>query len=71
VSQVVASTYIPANVGGYYLILPGRKMKRGDWKDLTVESERNIYVRANDYVGTFQTNAAIGDTDQVARVLFT
>jgi hypothetical protein len=70
VSQVVASTYIPANVGGYYLCLPGRKMKRGDWKDLTVESERNIYVRANDYVGTFQANAAIGDTDQVARVLF-
>lgn len=71
VSQVVASTYIPANAGAYYLCLPGRKMKRGDWKDLTVESERNIYVRANDYVGTFQSNAAIGDTDQVARVLFT
>lgn len=71
VSQVVASTYIPANLGGYYLCLPGRKLKRGDWKDLTVESERNIYVRANDYVGTFQANAAIGDTDQVARVLFT
>lgn len=71
VSQVVATTYIPANIGGYYLVLPGRKLKRGDWKDLTVESERNIYVRANDYVGTFQSNAAIGDTDQVARVLFT
>lgn len=71
VSEVVASTYIPANVGGYYLCLPGRKMKRGDWKDLTVESERNIYVRANDYVGTFQSNAAIGDTDQVARVMWT
>lgn len=71
VSEVIASVYIPANVGGYYLVLPGRKLKRGDWKDLTVETERNIYVRANDYVGTFQTNAAIGDQDQVARVLFT
>ena len=71
VSEVIASVYIPANTGGYYLCLPGRKLKRGDWKDLTVESERNIYVRANDYVGTFQTNAAIGDQDQVARVMFT
>lgn len=71
VSAVVASTKIPAAVGGYYLILPGRKIKRGDWRDLTIESGRNIYVRASDYVGTFQTNAAIGDTDQVARVKFT
>ncbi|WP_130618000.1 hypothetical protein [Dyella amyloliquefaciens] len=71
VSAVVASTKLPANLGGYYLILPGRKLKRGDWLDLSIESNRNIYVRANDYVGTFQTNAAIGDQDQVARVLFT
>jgi DNA-binding cell septation regulator SpoVG len=70
VSAVVASVKIPANLNGYYLVLPGRKMKRGDWKDLTIESQRNVYVRANDYVGTFQTNAAIGDQDQVARVLF-
>ena len=71
VSQVVASVNIPANTGGYYLVLPGRKLKRGDWLDLTVESKRDIYVRASDYVGTFQTNAAIGDQDQIARVLFT
>lgn len=70
VQTVVASTYIPANVGGYYLVLPGRKLKRADWLNLQIESQRNVYVRANDYVGTFQTNAVIGDADQVARVLF-
>jgi len=70
VSEVIASVKIPADLNGYYLALPGRKMKRGDWRDLTVESQRNIYVRANDYVGSFQSNAAIGDQDQVARVLF-
>lgn len=71
ISAVIATTNLPANLGGYYLVLPGRKLKRGVWKDLSIESARNIYVRANDYVGTFQANAAIGDTDQVARVLFT
>lgn len=70
VSEVVASVKIPANLNGYYLVLPGRKLKRGDWRDLTVESQRNIYVRTNDYVGSLQTNAAIGDQDQVARVQF-
>jgi hypothetical protein len=70
VQAVIATSNLPANLGGYYLVLPGRKLKRGVWKDLAIESARNIYVRANDYVGTFQANAAIGDTDQVARVLF-
>lgn len=70
VQAVVATTYIPANLGGYYLVLPGRKLKRADWMDLQIESQRNIYMRASDYVGTFQANAAIGDADQVARVLF-
>lgn len=71
VSAVIATANLPANLGAYYLVLPGRKLKRGVWKDLEIESQRNIYVRANDYVGTFQANAAIGDTDQVARVKFT
>lgn len=70
VSSVVASVNLPADLNGYYLVLPGRKLKRADWLDLSIESTRNIYVRANDYVGTFQTNAAIGDQDQVARVAF-
>lgn len=71
VQAVIATANLPSNIGGYYLVLPGRKLKSGNWKDLTIESARNIYVSANDYVGKFQANAAIGDTDQVARVKFT
>jgi len=71
VQAVIATANLPADLGGYYLVLPGRKLKRGNWMDLTIESARNIYVRASDYVGTFQANAAIGDTAQVARVKFT
>lgn len=71
VQAVIATANLPSNIGGYYLVLPGRKLKSGNWKDLTIESARNIYVSANDYVGKFQSNAAIGDTDQVARVKFT
>ncbi len=70
VSAVVASTYIPANTGGYYLVLPGRKMQRGNWKDLTVETARNIYARGNDWTGAMQFNAILGDQDQVARVMW-
>lgn len=70
ISAVIATTHIPADLAGYYLVLPGRKLKRAVWKDLTIESARNIYVRGEDLVGTFQANAAIGDTDQIARVMF-
>lgn len=70
VSAVIATTCLPAALNGYYLVLPGRKLKRADWKDLSIENVRNAYVRANDMVATLQFNAAIGDTDQVARVLF-
>lgn len=69
VSAVIATTYIAAGTGSYYLVLPGRKLRRGVWKDLTTEQTRNIYVRGEDIVGTMQYNAAIGDSDQVARVL--
>lgn len=70
VRSVVSTTHIPANSTGYYLVLPGRKIKRGLWKDLTVEDARNAYVRATDLVGTMQFNAAIGDVAQVRRVKF-
>ena len=71
ISAVVASTYIPASTGGYYLVLPGRKLQRGNWKDLTVEPARNIYARGNDWTGAMQFNAILGDQSQVARVMFT
>ncbi len=70
ISGVIATTHIPANSTGYYLVLPGRKNKRADWKDLTTEQGRNIYKSATDTVGVGQYNAAIGDSDQVRRCLF-
>ncbi len=70
IAGIISSTEIPANSTGYYLVLPGHKMKRGVWMDMNVESSRNIYVSAEDLVGRMQLNAAIGDSDQVRRVLF-
>lgn len=70
VAGVIASTHIPAASTGYYLVLPGRKIQRGTWLDLSVESKRDIYTRAEDMVGTQQFNAIIGDSNQVRRVLF-
>lgn len=70
VAGVIATTEIPADSTGYYVVLPGRKIQRGVWMDLSIESNRDIYKRAQDWVGTGQFNAAIGDTAQVRRVLF-
>lgn len=70
VKVVVATTHVDADEGGYYLVLPGRKMKSATWTDQKIESVRNAYVRAEDMVGVQQFNAAIGDTDQIARVKF-
>ncbi len=38
--------------------------------DLQIEKNRDIYKRAEDWVGTMQYNATIADTSQVRRVLF-
>lgn len=70
VRAVITSTHIPANSTGYYLVLPGRKIKRADWQDLTVVSDNNIYTNATDWVGRGKFNAIIGDQAQVRRVLF-
>lgn len=70
VAGVIATTYVAADDAGYYLVLPGRKIARGVWKDLQIERNRDIYKRAEDMVGTQQFNAIIGDTAQVRRVLF-
>lgn len=70
IAGIIGTTEVPANSAGWYLVLPGRKIKRGDWKDLTVESDRDITVSATNMVGVGQYNAAIGDSDQVRRVLF-
>lgn len=70
VAGVISTTFVAAADTGYYMVLPGRKMQRGNWMDLSIESNRDIYKRANDWVGTMQFNAAIGDTAQVRRVKF-
>ena len=70
VRNVISTRHIPAASTSYYLVLPGRKMKRGLWKDLTLESKRDIYVSAEDWVGSAQYNASIADTNQVRRVLY-
>ncbi len=70
VAGVIATTYVDAADAGYYLVLPNRKIQRANWMDLSIESNRDIYKRAQDWVGTMQFNAAIGDTAQVRRVLF-
>lgn len=70
VAGVIATTRVAANDTGYYLVLPGRKLARGLWMDLTIEDNRDIYKRAQDWVGTMQYNAIVGDTAQVRRVKF-
>ena len=70
VAGVIATTYVNAADTGYYLVLPGRKLARGTWMDLQIEKARDIYKRADDWVGTMQYNAIIGDTTQVRRVKF-
>lgn len=70
VDQVIASSHIPANATGYYLVLPFRKLQSGNWKDLTTESDRDIYKAATDIVGRMRFNAAVGEANQVRRVAF-
>lgn len=70
VGQVIASPYVDAADSGYYLVAPGRRLQRATWMDLQIETNRDIYKRAQDWVGTGQFNAVVGDTNQVRRVKF-
>lgn len=70
VAGVTATAHVAANDTGYYLVLPGRKLQRGNWMDLQIESQRDIYARAQDWVGTQQFNAIVGDTAQLRRVKY-
>lgn len=70
VRNVISTTKVPSDSTGYYLVLPGRKLKRATWTDLTIESKREASVSAEDWYGREQYNAVIGDSDQVSRVLF-
>ena len=66
--NVIVTTKVPANDANYYVVLPGRKNKRADWKPLTVESKREPAASAEDWYGKGQYNAIVGDADQIARV---
>lgn len=70
VRNVISTTHVAAADTGYYLVLPGRKMKRGVWLDPSLESKRDIVVSAEDWVGKEQYNAVIADTGQIKRVKY-
>ena len=70
VRNVIVSTKVTAADTGYYVVLPGRKNKRADWKALTVETSRDAHASATDWVGAGQYNAIAGDSAQVRRVKF-
>jgi hypothetical protein len=70
VRNVIVSTKVAAAENNYYVVLPGRKLKRADWKALTIESKREPSVAAEDWYGRGQYNAIAGDSAQIARVLF-
>jgi hypothetical protein len=70
VRNVIASTRITAADTGYYLVLPGLRLKRGQWLDPTLESDRIAAAAGTDWYARAQFNAVIADTDQVRRVLF-
>lgn len=70
VGGVISTSHVAAADTGYYLVLPGRKIKRGVWLDLSTENARNVYSSATDIVARGRYNAAIGDTAQIRRVKY-
>jgi hypothetical protein len=70
VRNVIATTSVAANDTGYYVIYPGRKLKRAVWLDPVIESQREAAAGATDWFGKAQFNAAIGDSAQVKRAKF-
>jgi len=51
----------------YYVILPGRKLKRGIWTDLQAETDRDILMRGTDVAYSGEYNAGIGEAKQVRK----
>jgi len=66
IAGVINTTHIDS--GSYYMVMPGRKNKRGVWKDLSTESQRDITASAENIVGVGRYNAAIGEQNQVKRI---
>jgi hypothetical protein len=70
IRNVIVSTRVTAGDTGYYLVLPGLRMKRAQWLDPQLESDRVASAAATDWYARAQFNAVIADTAQVRRVLF-
>lgn len=70
VRNILTSLEVATGSTGYYIVLPGRKLKRGEWMDLRVETQRDASTSSNDWYARGQYNCIVGDQDQVRRVLF-
>lgn len=51
----------------YYVVLPGRKLKRGIWSDLSAETDRDILMRGTDVAYAGEYNAGVGEVKQVRK----
>jgi hypothetical protein len=51
----------------YYVVLAGRKIKRGVWSDLSAETDRDILMRGTDVAYCGEYNAGVGEVQQVRK----
>jgi len=51
----------------YYVVLPGRKLKRGIWSDLSAETDRDILMRGTDVAYCGEYNAGVGEVQQIRK----
>lgn len=51
----------------YYVVLPGRKLKRGIWSDLSAEADRDILLQGTDVAYSGEYNAGVGEVKQVRK----
>lgn len=51
----------------YYVVLPGRKLKRGIWSDLSAETDRDILMRGTDVAYSGEYNAGVGEVQQIRK----
>lgn len=68
IRNVIVSTRLAGAYNGYYLVLPGLRMKRAQWLDPTLEADRVASAAATDWYARAQFNAVIADAAQVRRV---
>jgi hypothetical protein len=52
----------------YYVVLAGRKLKRGIWSDLSAETDRDILMRGTDVAYSGEYNAGVGEVQQVRKL---